>query len=418
MASTSPRPLTSGRPWDGSIFEATIGGRLEPGCTTWGIVDYTIDVPVGAPSLTIELSNKGTGNIVLAARFGRPVEISGGRLIADFATSPGRTHTITITPASSPALRSGTYFMLVGNCESTKQLFTITATVGVVTPSPTIGLSPSSFSFSAQVGGPNPPSQTLTITNTGGGTLSWSATTNVPWLSVSPTSGTAPSSVTVSVSIAGLPAGTHSGLITVTAPGATNTPQNVPVTLTLAPAPPAPIIGVTPGSLSFSAVQGGANPPAQTLTIANAGGGTLSWTASANVPWLSVSPTSGSAPPPSSVTVSVSIAGLPAGTHAGLITITAPGATNSPLTVPVTLTITAQPPTGGLFVLKFIKLEFVTPTAWERTLKEGCVVYKNISGGPSKIKVTLPDNTVLEFDIPAAKEVIVCGDVVHIDTRG
>jgi len=420
VASTSPRPLTSAIPWDGSILESTAGGRFQPGGCLLGLVDYTVEVPSGAPGLTIELRNKGSGNIELYARFGQAVEVSEGRIVADYASeSPRGTETITITPTSSPPLRAGTYFIAVGNCENARQLFTLTATVGAAAQPPTIGLSPSSFSFSAQVGGSNPSSQTLNITNTGGGTLNWNATTSVPWLTVSPTSGTAPSSVTVSVNIAGLPAGTHQGQITVTAPGATNSPQTVPVTLTLTQPPQPPLIQVTPGSLSFSAVQGGANPAAQTLTISNTGGGTLNWTASANVPWLSISPTSGSAPPPSSATVSVNIAGLPVGRHSGLITITAPGATNSPLTVPVTLTITAQPPppSGGLFVLKFLKLEFVTPAAWERTLKEGCVIYKNISGAPSKLKVTLPDNSVAEFDIPANKEVIVCGDVVHIDTR-
>ncbi len=419
VASTSPRLLTSSSPWDGSILESTAGGRFQAGGCLLGLVDYTIEVPSGAPGLTVELRNKGSGNIQLYARFGQAVEVSEGRIVADYASeSPGGTETITITPASSPPLRAGKYFIAVGNCENARQLFTLTATVGAAVQPPTISLNPSSFSFSAQVGGPNPPPQTLDITNTGGGTLNWSATTNVPWLSVSPTSGTAPSSVTVSVNIAGLPEGTHQGQITVTAAGATNSPQTVPVTLTLTQPPQPPLIQVTPGSLSFSAVQGGANPSAQTLTISNAGGGTLNWTASTNVPWLSVSPTSGSAPPPSSATVSVNIAGLPVGTHSGLITITAEGATNSPLTVPVTLTITAKPPAGELIALKFIKLEFLDPAAWERTLREGCVVYKNISGAPSKIKVTLPDNSVLEFDIPAAKEVIVCGDVVHIDTRG
>lgn len=77
-----------------------------------------------------------------------------------------------------------------------------------------------------------------------------------------------------------------------------------------------------------------------------------------------------------------------------------------------------QPPAlGALVVLRFLKLEFVDPADWERTLREGCVVYKNISGEPSRIRVTLVDKSVLEFDIPAGNEVIVCGDVVHIDTR-
>jgi hypothetical protein len=100
-----------------------------------------------------------------------------------------------------------------------------------------------------------------------------------------------------------------------------------------------PTIGVSPSSLSFTATAGGANPASQSLSITNAGGGTLNWSASSNQTWLSISPVSGTAP--STAVVSVSITGLAAGTYSGAITITATGATNSPLTVPVTLTVTS-----------------------------------------------------------------------------
>ncbi|HTG17935.1 MAG TPA: hypothetical protein VK747_21995, partial [Blastocatellia bacterium] len=104
-----------------------------------------------------------------------------------------------------------------------------TATTG----GPTIGVSPASMSFTATVGGSNPANQSLNITNTGGGTLNWTASSNATWLSVSPTSGTAPSTATVSANISGLAVGTYNGAITISAPGASNTPVTVPVTLTV-----------------------------------------------------------------------------------------------------------------------------------------------------------------------------------------
>ena len=94
--------------------------------------------------------------------------------------------------------------------------------------------------------------------------------------------------------------------------------------------------------MSFTALQGGANPSGQALNITNTGGGTLNWTATSSQPWLSISPASGTAP--SSPVVSANIAGLAAGTYNGNITISATGATNSPLVVPVTLTVN---PSGG-----------------------------------------------------------------------
>ena len=64
------------------------------------------------------------------------------------------------------------------------------------------------------------------------------------------------------------------------------------MTLTVDPVTP-PALSVTPASLSFSATAGGANPAAKTLSVSNTGGGSMSWTASETVTWLSVSPASG-----------------------------------------------------------------------------------------------------------------------------
>ena len=57
--------------------------------------------------------------------------------------------------------------------------------------------------------------------------------------------------------------------------------------------------------------------------------------------WLTLSASSGTAP--STVSVSVSVAGLSAGTYTGAIQVTATGASNSPLSIPVTLVVAAQP---------------------------------------------------------------------------
>src|SRR5262249_21541760 len=62
---------------------------------------------------------------------------------------------------------------------------------------PAIGASPTSLSFTAQQGGSNPAAQTLSISNTGGGTLSWSAIDNAAWLTVSPSAGTGNGAVTL-----------------------------------------------------------------------------------------------------------------------------------------------------------------------------------------------------------------------------
>jgi hypothetical protein len=105
------------------------------------------------------------------------------------------------------------------------------------------------MTFLAAEGGANPSSQPLAVKNSGGDTLSYTITddadwTSLDWLSVSPESGTStgdPENIhTVSVNISGLPvtSSPYTATITITAPGASNTPQTVSVTLIIAVCPP------------------------------------------------------------------------------------------------------------------------------------------------------------------------------------
>ncbi len=90
---------------------------------------------------------------------------------------------------------------------------------GVPAPRPVIVLSSSQLDFSANLGGPAPPPQTVNILNGGSGALSWTATANAAWLQVSPAAGTAPSLLSISAIPASLALGTSTGLVTVAAPG-------------------------------------------------------------------------------------------------------------------------------------------------------------------------------------------------------
>ena len=101
-----------------------------------------------------------------------------------------------------------------------------------------------------------------------------------------------------------------------------------------------PVIGFDPSSLSFAAKEEGSNLSSQTLSITNAGIGTMPWSVSSDAAWLSLSPTIGiSSGEIDKVTVSVDISGMSAGDYSATITITAEKAPNTPQTVPVNLTI-------------------------------------------------------------------------------
>ncbi len=218
----------------------------------------------------------------------------------------------------------------------------VTLTVTSEAVAPAIGLSPTSLSFSGIAGGTNPAAKTISVSNTGGGTLTWTASDNASWLTASPTSGTNSGSVTVGVNLSGVPAGTYSGVVTISATGATT--KTVPVSLTVAAATTSGgTIGFSPTALTFTGTVGGTNPTAKTVGVTNPGGGTLSWTVGDNAGWLSVSPTSGTTTTETDqLTASVNLSGLAAGTYNGVITIAATGATNSPQQIPVTLTLTAS----------------------------------------------------------------------------
>lgn len=84
----------------------------------------------------------------------------------------------------------------------------------------------------------------------------------------------------------------------------------------------------------------------------------------------------------------------------------------------VTVTAKERPPVRGqLIALKFIRIEFSPVAAWERSLEQGCVVYRNVSEKLAMVRLALPDGSVVKYEIPLDGEVIVCGDVAHIDAR-
>lgn len=77
----------------------------------------------------------------------------------------------------------------------------------------------------------NPAAQNFAISNGNGGTLNWVIASDSPWLSPSVSSGTGNASVAANVNVSGLAPGNYTGHLTVTAAGATGSPQVVTVTL-------------------------------------------------------------------------------------------------------------------------------------------------------------------------------------------
>lgn len=210
----------------------------------------------------------------------------------------------------------------------------------IVSAQPSLSVAPTAMTFNAQVNGGNPGSQALNVSSSNGSvsfTAAASSTGN--WLSVSPTSGSTNTTIHVSVNTAGLLASNSpfSGSIVVTASGATGSPITIPVTLNLSP----DNLTATPSPLSFIFQAGGTAPAAQNLNVASTIAG-LSFTAVPNASWLKLS--AGSGTTPQTLSVSINTAGLTVGQLSSSITITASGAGNSPVSVPVNLAVTSAPP--------------------------------------------------------------------------
>jgi PKD repeat protein len=294
-----------------------------------------------------------------------------------------------------------------------------------VVEQPALDVAPQELRLAARLGDPDP-TATFAVKNTGGGTLEWTARIDASWLQLQPTQGSLGAGesqrVTVTAMLAGLTAGTHEGTITVESPGVEMVIVKVTLDLRGPEEHGEPLV-VEPGSLEFHARVSDPDPEPQTLTLTNRGDQSLMWDAAIEGDWLLLSFTGGTLLPGASVSLEamVDATGLRAGTYQGSITFSVPRNPEiQPVTVPVTLTITkpeGEQGEGNLLALKFVKLEFLRSEDWTRELQDGCVVYTNISAELSPIRVTLPDGSTREFAIPSGREVIVCGDVVHLDTR-
>ena len=105
------------------------------------------------------------------------------------------------------------------------------------TPTEPIGLietDSTSVSFTSVLYGPLPSAKSFIITNGSGGTLNWSLSSDVSWVSLSPISGNSNNStVIVSADTTGLSLGQHNAIITISSTNAGNSPQVIDVSYTI-----------------------------------------------------------------------------------------------------------------------------------------------------------------------------------------
>jgi len=311
----------------------------------------TFSVPAGATSSSFQ-------NVAVTSTDGTPISFSVSSTTGSLSnwllvsSNSGTTATNLSVSANPNGLGVGTYTGTVTITATAPATVTNTPQTVAVTlkivPTAAIVVSTNSLSFTQPLNGPTPGSQNVTVTSSAL-PITFSATTTVNqgsnWLSVNPSTGiSTPATLSVSVNGAGLQPGLYTGQIVLSSPGAASS-QAINVSLTVSNAP---TITISPASLSPVTYQiGSANPPAQTISVSIAGGGAAAFNATASTSsggnWLSVSPTSGATP--QNITVNINPAGLAANTtsYQGSISIVVAGATNSPLILPISLTVIPAP---------------------------------------------------------------------------
>lgn len=237
-----------------------------------------------------------------------------------------------------------------------------------ITPQCTLQVTPGALSFSGVYLQPTPAAKNVNLdfTRGCGGPLRWNATTTTNngghWLHISSTSGTTPSRLVVSINEAGLKPGTYSGSIIYSYPAGT---QTMPVTLMVGQSA-TPLMATTPASLTLSGIPGQPGPARQSITVTNAGGGTLNWKVSAATnfggAWLSVDPAGGNLASHQSTMVNLTVSlldGLTPNTYTGTVTITGTDSSGhpvpgSPQIIPVTFNVLVPCTiTGAPSVLNF-----------------------------------------------------------------
>lgn len=284
---------------------------------------------------TIQISNSGTGTLTWSLS----EDIGWLTLSTTNGTTTTETDEVTLT-VSRGSLAPEEYHGII-NITSNGGDASITASMTVPQP-PVLAVSVTSLDF-----GKADTALSFTITNTGGGTLEWSIASNKHWLSANPSEGvtrTEGDEITVTVDRKGLIEGSvYTGIITIASNGGE---QNISVRMEV---PAVPVLSVEPISLDF-----GEEETSKVLHISNRGTGTLTWSLSEKIDWLTVSSTSGtSASETDEVTLTVDREGLTPGEYSGVIRITSNG---GDATVQVEMTV-PQPP---ILAVNVTSLDFGT----------------------------------------------------------
>ena len=311
-----------------------------------GNLAFTAAAGSAALNQDIDVAGSITGIPFTVATDSSPwlsVSVTAGRMPADIG--------VTVNPASlAPGSYNGTVTIATPNAAPGAIGIPVALTV-TAAGQPSLSVSPGSLTFPFVQQAPAV-SRSISVSNTGGGSLAFSAATSTTsggsWLAAAPASATlsafGSAVLNITANPAGLGPGTYSGIVTVSS---ANPAQSIVVPVTMTVTAVSQTIVIPETGLSFFAVQRGGSPPPQNIDILNGGAGQMPWSVTTSTlsggQWLSVFPAAGETDAASSVVPQVRVyanpLGLATGTYYGMVQVSATGATNTPQYVSVVFTV-------------------------------------------------------------------------------
>lgn len=178
--------------------------------------------------------------------------------------------------------------------------------------------------------------QTCSVISTIYNSIPFTVSADQPWVNLS-TGGITPGRIDISTNAAGLSDGLHEATITVSSPGIAVKTIQVSLANNLGTG----ILQVSPSKFTLSSPPG-AQAFTDSVFVQNIGQGDLDFTVSTDVPWLAVSPNSGTLSAGSSLAIEVTTLAttLSSGGYLGNVQITS---ANGTVQVPISLLVTKKP---------------------------------------------------------------------------
>ncbi|MFN2570250.1 MAG: BACON domain-containing protein [Gemmatimonadales bacterium] len=333
----------------------------------------------------LHVSNSGNGAITWSATKHQPwVSLS--------QTSGGAPADVTVSldpTGLPPGIQRDT--IVFSSAEATNGSIEIPVEFEIVQPG--LSVTPPSINATADAGDNKKQNFDLRVTNSGGGTLGWFASTDADWISVDQLGGIAPSTLTVTLDPRDLGAGTHTGNVTITSPGAAGSPFVVPVQLVIS-SKPCNAIGLDPdvqrpGTLDANDCEAPHRPGsfANVYSFDANGGDTYSIRLEAGFDaYLILSDFNGNVLaqndecPGESGTACIREFTVPSGGRYFIeATSTAPGATG-----PLTITVVRERPPTPTQELRQLRSDGNTPIGIGETIPDNTVVFRGKVNDPNK----------------------------------